>query len=123
MKRELLQNVKVAPYENGDVIDRENLLSMVFAAKITTAGALTLSVTDSDTASGTYEAVNDTRIAPNEGIITNGVISFAAKLGDIINVDIDLLGCKRYVIITASGAAAADVELAYAIGDAGYAPV
>lgn len=123
MKRELLQNAQVAPYTSGAVVNRMNFLSMIFAAAVTAAGALTLTVEHCDTEGGTFEAVTDTHIAPHEGAIEGGVISITAAAGDTVQVDIDLVGCKQFVTITASGAAASGATYAFALGDPEYAPV
>ena len=125
MKRALLQNVKVAPYESGAVIDRQGFLSAIAAAEIATAGVLTLTVTHSDTSGGTYTAVKDTHILVDENstIVTDGKIDLTATVGEVENVDLDLLGCKPFVKITASGTAATDAVLAYALGDPQIAPV
>ena len=49
----------------------------------------------------------------SNGVYTTGTL---AK-GDVVNVDIDLVGLKDFVKITASGAAATDTALAIALGD------
>ena len=42
---------------------------------------------------------------------------------DVVNIDIDLLGLKNYVKITASGAAATNTTLAVVLGDKHVQPV
>jgi len=125
MKRALLQNVKVSPYTGGAAIDKNNFLSAIFAASVTTAGALTLTVTHCDTASGAFTPAADTRLEANvKGTkTTNGVISLTVTANSLVNVDIDLVGCKQFVKIAASGAAATGATFAYALGDPAYAPV
>ncbi len=123
MKRELIQNTKVAPYANGDVIDRRGFLSAIFAATIATNGDLIITFTHSDGRDGTYEPVSDEYVVVDNGTATDGVVTITVSAGDTANVDIDLVGCKRYVKITASGAAATGATYAYAIGDPEYAPV
>ena len=103
MKRELIQNVKVQPYTSGAALGRTGFLSGVIGAVIGTAGALTLSITHSDDNSS-YEAVTDKLVFP-------------------VNIDIDLLGLKNYVKITASGAAATSTTLAVVLGDKHVQPV
>lgn len=44
-------------------------------------------------------------------------------MGDVVNIDIDLLGLKNYVKITASGAAATSTTLAVVLGDKHVQPV
>ncbi|MEA4901861.1 hypothetical protein [Desulfitobacterium sp.] len=123
MKRELMENVKVAPYTSGAAIDRQNFLSAIVAAEVTAAGKLTLTVTHSDTEGGPFTAVADTHIAPSEGKTTDGVVELTVAAGDKVNLDLDLVGCKKYIKVTASGAAASGATYAYALGDAQYAPV
>ena len=122
MKRELLDNVKVAPYTSGAAIDRQNFLSAILAATVTVAGVLTLTITHSDD-NAAFEPITDTRISPETGTITGGVINLNVEAGEIVNVDLDLLGCKQYVKVTVSGAAAAGATFAYALGDPADAPV
>ena len=106
MKRELIQNVKVQPYTSGAALDRTGFLSGVIGAVIGTAGALTLTITHSDDNSS-YEAVTTEEL----------------EVGDVVNIDIDLLGLKNYVKITASGAAATSTTLAVVLGDKHVQPV
>jgi len=134
MKRALLENVRVVPYEDGSVIDRQGFLSAIFAAAVSDDGTLTITVAHCDTAEGTFETATDTRIAPLEvptigsvvgavPTIIPGVYSVEAVDGDIVNIDLDFVGCKQFVTITTSGDAATDALLAYALGDAEYTPV
>jgi hypothetical protein len=126
MKRALFQNVKVAPYASGGVIDHNNFLSLILAAQIATAGTLTLTVTHADAPDGTFIPAPDMRLEANDRgtFTTNGVITIdPVNVGDLVNVDIDLVGSKQYLQIAISGSAAVDAVFAYAIGDAQYAPV
>lgn len=123
MKRNLLQNVKVQPYASGDVIERTGFLSGILGAKIGTTGTLTLTVTHCDTADGTFEAVPDERLFPDKKI-TGGVNNVEGLTADdIVNIDVDLVGCKNFVKITASGTAATSTTFALALGDAAVQPV
>jgi hypothetical protein len=132
MKRALLQNVNVAPYESGDVIDRQNFLSMVLAAATIVADTLTLTIAHCDTSDGTFETVTDTRVFPLENntfqvvsgnkVIVPGVYDIQTMANAVLNVDIDLVGCKQFITITASGNAATDAVFAYVLGDPQYAP-
>lgn len=123
MKRELFQNVIVQPYTSGDAAPREGFLSAVIGAKIGTAGALTLTVTHCDTADGTFEAVKDTLVFPEKQTTGGAFTTGALAKDDVVNFDIDLLGCKNFVKITASGAAATGTTLALALGDSRAQPV
>lgn len=118
MKRELIQNIKVMPYSSGDAIDREGFLSAILAAKVSAGEKLSIAVTHCDTDSGSFEAVTDTRL------IVGGSNEVSVEAGAEVNYDLDLVGCKRYIKITASltgsGAAA---TYAVALGDAAEVPV
>ena len=120
MKRELIQNVKVQPYTSGAALDRTGFLSGVIGAVIGTAGALTLTITHSDDNSS-YEAVTDKLVFPEKQ--TEGGTTEELEVGDVVNIDIDLLGLKNYVKITASGAAATSTTLAVVLGDKHVQPV
>lgn len=120
MKRELLQNVKIQPYTSGDALDREGFLSAVIGAKIGTTGALTVTVTHSDDNS-TFTAVTDTLVFPDKPTTQghDGEYTLSSvTANDIVNIDVDLVGLKKYVKITASGAAATSTTLAIVLGDA-----
>ena len=122
MKRNLFENIKVQPYTSGDAVEKAGFLSGILGCKIGTAGKLTLTVTHGDT-NAAADAVTDERVFP-ESKTTGGVyeIDGLAK-DDVVNIDIDLLGLKDYVKITASGTAAANTVLALALGDANKMPV
>ncbi|GHU57283.1 hypothetical protein AGMMS49975_22540 [Clostridia bacterium] len=122
MKRELLQNTKVQPYTSGAVIDRFGFLSAILGAVIGTNGTLTVTVTHSDDGT-TFVAVPDKLVFP-ETTSTSGVLNIdTLTVGDIINIDVDLVGLKPYVKFTVSGAAAASTTLAIVIGDSDEQPV
>lgn len=123
MKRELLQNVKVAPFTSGAVIDRGNFLSAIVAAAVATAGKMTITVTHSDAVDGPFEAATDARLAPDEGKIENGVVELTVEVGDNVNLDLDIVGCKQFIKVDVTGAAATNATYAYALGDPQYAPV
>lgn len=123
MKRELIQNTKVLPYTSGDAIDKAGFLSGVIGAVIGTEGALTLTVTHCDIADGTFVAVTDKQLFP-EKQTTGGVFTTdTLKAGNVVNIDIDLLGLKDFIKVTASGAAATGTTLAIALGDSHVQPV
>ena len=119
MKRQLLQNVKVLPVTSGTtVIDRDGLLSAVLG--ITAAGDTTVSVTHCDTETGTFEAVKDDRMfGLDTQVDTGGAVSVIvpAASGDLLNVSIDLIGCKQFIKVTAAGA------FAITLGDSDRQPV
>lgn len=122
MKRELLQNVKVQPITADTVIDRAGFLSGIVGAVIGTAGELTLTITHSDDGT-TFDAVTDKLVFPEKQ--TDGgtfTIETVAK-DDVVNIDIDFVGLKKFVKIAASGTAATSTTLAIALGDKNVQPV
>ena len=119
MKRELFSNVKVIPGGTAIAIDRSGFLSAVIGASVTTAtGDQTLSfaVTHCDTSDGSYEAVNDPFIG-----VDGPLKALTVKQGDVVNVELDLLGCKQFIKITPT--TAATVDYAVVLGDPAQAPV
>lgn len=117
MKRELIENVKVQPYTSAAVIDRAGFLSGIFAAKASGAGTVTISLTHSDASDGTFTAVDDDFAIRGD----NGV---TAEVGDLVNIDLDFVGCKQFVKITVGSAGgAATATYALALGDPAVAPV
>ena len=118
-KRQLLENVKLLPVTSGTtVIDRMGFLSAVVG--VAAAGDTAVSVTHCDTDSGTFEPVTDPRLFGDATVVAgDGAASttIPAASGDGLSVDIDLLGCKRYIQVTAAGA------YAIALGDSDTQPV
>lgn len=122
MKRELIQNVKVLPYASGDAIDRTGFLSGVIGAVIGTAGALTLTITHSDDGTS-YEAVTDKLVFPEKQTEGGTFTTEELAKDDVVNIDIDFVGLKNFVKVTASGAAATGTTFAIALGDKSEQPV
>lgn len=118
MKRELLQNTRVIPYASGDVIDRTGFLSAVLGCTASAAGEITVVITHSDDGE-TFEAVTDKQVFVEKATENGTYKTTAAEAGDIVDIDIDLIGCKNYVKFTVTGASA----LAVAIGDSSEQPV
>lgn len=118
MKRELINNTKVIPYTSGAVVDRGGFLSAILAANVSAAGTLTVAVTHSDTATGTFVPVPDEFITLGENAVDVPVAA-----GDIANFDIDLVGCKQFVKITVTAGGSAAATYAVALGDPQVAPV
>lgn len=108
MKRELIQNVKVIPYTSGNAIDHDGFLSGILAISVSaptgspTAAAIKVSITESETSDGTFTAVKDKNVVIGETINDSGEVTFAVDKtnGLVSNVDLDLVGCKRYVKLT-----------------------
>lgn len=134
MKRELFDNVRVIPDASGAVIDREGFLSAVIGISIgtvtgePTGSAITVKVEHCDTGSGVFEAAPDSRLDP-EHVTEGGILKAAAAAeGDSLSLNLDLIGCKRYIKITPSltfeggTSPAADVACATVLGDPAVSP-
>lgn len=108
MKRELLQNVKVQTYTSENVIERKGFLSGILGVEVgTPTGAPTglaikLTLTESDTPTGTFTAIADKNVIldktldPDNGSVT---VDVAAAGSELVNFDMDLVGCKNYIKI------------------------
>lgn len=119
MKRELYNNVKVIPGGTAAAIDRSGFLSAIVAASVTEASEkkkLAFTVTHCDTQDGDFAAVDDAYIG-----IDGPLREVEVKTGDMLNVDIDLLGCKQYIKITPT--TEATVVYAVVLGDPAQASV
>lgn len=114
MKRELLKNVKVMPYTLETAIDREGFLSAVLGIAVTAGETVTVAVTHCDEESGSYEAVED------KMLVIDGESTIAVSGVQLVNVDLDLVGCKRYIKINVTGGATA--TYAVVLGDGEYTP-
>ena len=136
MKRELFDNVSVVVVASGAGVDRDGFLSAVFAASVgaitgsPTSAKLTVKVEHCDTADGTFELASDTMLDP-EHMTAGGVLKeIAVESKDALQMNLDLLGCKRYIKITPSisftgGTSPAAGAAAYALvlGDPVGSPV
>ena len=113
MKRELFENVKVIPGGTAVVIDRSGFLSAIIGAAV----AAPEDGKEASLKKLSFTPVDD----PYIGI--NGPLKeISISEGETANVEIDLLGCKRYLKITPSTDAAA-VGYAVVLGDPEKAPV
>lgn len=121
MKRKLLQNVKTLPYTSGNVIDRAEFLSAVIAATALADGNMKVTISHSDTADGIFEAISD------EKLFVSGDEAANLKANDIADFDADLVGCKQFIKVTLSGAAAGSGDkiaaCAIVLGDKNVQPV
>ena len=130
MKRSLLESVRVAPYVIGQPIDRIGALSAVLGINVSSAdegAAAVITVTHSDTDDGTYTAVEDKRIFLNAtvpeydggGNFVKSIVSVPVESAQLVNVDIDIVGCKQFVKIgveyVADDGESADVTATYAL--------
>lgn len=134
MKRELFENVKVIPGGVGVVVDRSGFLSAVLGVNMVATGTLKVKVEHSDEEEGEFTALTD----PVAGV-TGALKEIEAEAGTVVNVPIDLLGCKNFIKITVeeitsgseaestdggdSGTETATVTYAVVLGDPALAPV
>ena len=104
MKRNLYHSIKVIQGANETAVDRDGCLSAVFVAAVgeisgsPTASTMPLGVAHCDTQDGTFETVADDFLfvgcEAQQAIEANGQAVW----------QIDLIGCKRYIKITATPA-------------------
>lgn len=137
MKRALIQNVKVTPYTSEDVINREGFLSAVLGVLVgtptgtPTGMAVKLTVTESDEEAGSYTPAADKLIPIDKALDGDGAISIDtdAAGGALVNIDLDLVGCKQFVKIkyeitcTGGSTPSCTATAALALGDASEVPV
>ena len=136
MKRTLLENVKVMPYTSEDVIDREGFLSAVLGVLTgeptgaPTGMSVKVTFTESDEKAGTYTPVADEKLVLGH-VIEEGVLEMEtdAAGGQLIDVDLDLVGCKQYVkakvemACTGGTSPSCTATCALVLGDAAEMPV
>lgn len=141
MKRALIQNVKVTPYTSEGAIDREGFLSGILAVKVgspsgsPTGMAVKLTITESDEEGGVYAPVKDKLVCVGNAPLDDaGVISVTTDAaggagGALVNIDLDLVGCKQFVKIkyeitcTGDSSPSCTATAALALGDASEVPV
>lgn len=131
MKRTLLENNRVII--SPGIIDRHRFLSAIFAIKaagVTAGAAASIEFKHCDTMDGEFEAVTDTEVCPGFRIDhKTGVLSGVAVTdGEDINIDLDLIGCRRFIKITVSlegtsGESSASIQTAIVLGDGSEVPV
>lgn len=126
MKRELLQNVKILPYTSGNALDTTGFNSVVIGAVAGNDGTLTITITQSDSKDGVYEEIKNKQIfidktshKDNAGVIDIENITS----GNEINVNVDIIGLKNYIKITATGDASTGTALAVVLGDSNCQPI
>ncbi|MDE7331215.1 MAG: hypothetical protein K2O16_03090 [Lachnospiraceae bacterium] len=129
MRRALLENNRVII--NPGIVDRHMFLSAIFAIKAAEETAEETAVgikfEHCDTEDGEFEVVTDTelcldaRIDPKTGTLPD----IAVKGGEDVNIDLDLIGCKRFIKITVSidGTDSSSVQTAIVLGDSSEVPV
>ena len=116
MKRALFDTVTVLPFASGNVVDRTGYESAVLAVTVEASQTATIKVETADSTAGPYEPVKDSRIFVDNPVNEDGeaVIENEAEAQAMANLDIDLIGCKSCVKITATNGTIG----ALALGDA-----
>lgn len=136
MKRELLQNVKVTPYTSEDVIDREGFLSAVLGVLVgkptgtPTGIKVKVTFTESDEESGSYTPIADKKLVIDH-TIDEGVLELEtdAAGSQLVNIDLDMVGCKRYVkakvemVCTGDSSPSCTATCAFVLGDPEQMPI
>jgi hypothetical protein len=129
MKRELLQNIIVQPYISGASIDRQGFLSGVLGINVAaptgspSAAQIALTVTESN------DNTAFTPITDALAILGDSTLPIDTAEGLNANIDLDLVGLKQYVKITAAitftggTSPAAVATYALALGDKNEQPV
>ena len=104
MKRALFDTVTVLPFASGNVVDRIGYESAVLAVTVEASQTATIKVETADSTAGPYEPVKDSRIFVDNPVNEDGeaVIENEAEAQAVANLDIDLIGCKSCVKITAT---------------------
>lgn len=138
MKRALIQSVKVTPCTSEGAINREGFLSAILAVKVgspsgtPTGLAVKLTITESDQQSSGFAPVKDKLVCVgNAPLDADGSISLDtdAAGGALVNFDLDLVGCKQFIMIkvevvcTGGSPASCTATAALALGDASEVPV
>lgn len=120
MKRALFDTVTVLPFASGNVVDRTGYESAVLAVTVEASQTATIKVETADSTAGPYEPVKDSRIFVDNPVNEDGeaVIENEAEAQAVANLDIDLIGCKSCVKITAPNGTIG----ALALGDATNCP-
>ncbi len=133
MKRSLIENHKVLLGQGA--VDREGFLSAVYALKVpgelAEGTAIDILIEHGETEGGDFEAVPDPEVFPtlHVGEKEGTLEGIAVSQGEDINVDIDLLGCRRFIRVTPSfrDGDGAEVQAEYmsavVLGDGSRVPV
>lgn len=121
MKKALFDTVAVLPYTSGSVVDRLGYESAILAVTVKTSQTATVKIEHCDTDNGTFEAVPDSRVFVDNPVDTSGQASLKNEdAADVVaNLDIDLIGCKRYIKLTVTNGTVGGL----ALGDATDYPV
>ena len=121
MKRALFDTVAVLPVASGGVAGRMGYESAVLALTVEAGKTAIVNVQHSDTADGTFTPVPDSRLFIDNPVNKDGnaLVKNKAEADAVANLNIDLVGCKEFVRITATDGTIA----ALALGDATDHPV
>lgn len=122
MKRVLFDTVAVFPFTSGNIVDSLGYESAILSLTVAAGAKAAVKVEHSDTAGGTYEAVEDSRLFvdnPVDKETGDAIVENTGELEGVANLNIDLIGCKEFIKITAENAAIG----ALALGDPTNAPV
>lgn len=121
MKRALFDTVAVLPFESGNITPRLGYESAVLALTVAAGKTAIVNVQHSDTADGTFTSVPDSRLFIDNPVNKDGnaLVKNEAEVDAVANLNIDLVGCKEFVKITATDGTIA----ALALGDATDHPV
>ena len=111
MKRDLLYNNKLMPCASGDTIDRMGFLSAILGIQAT--GDVTINIKHAAEEGGAFEDVPDPLILLGDPLLID------AEAGDLVNAQVDLIGCMQYVQFDVSGG----TPFAITLGDAALMPV
>lgn len=128
MKRELLENNKVII--NPDIIDRAGFLSAVYGVKSSASISVSIKLEHCDTEDGTFGAVTDIEVCPSARLdpMTGMLPEINLEADEDVNIDLDLIGCKRFVKITVGigdngESGEATVHTVIVLGDSTEVPV
>lgn len=122
MKRALFDTVAVFPFASGSIVNRLGYESAILALTVAAGAKAKIKVEHCDTADGTFEAVEDSCIFldnPVDKETGEAVVENTGDLEGVANLNVDLIGCKEYIKITATDATIG----ALALGDPTNAPV
>ncbi len=122
MKRTLFDTVKIVPYDaTAAALDRRGYESAVLALSVEAGKTAAVTVTTCDTETGTFVAVEDSRIFIDNPVNSSkaAAIKNEGTEAVVANLDIDLIGCKQFIKITVTDG----TPFAVALGDATDYPV
>lgn len=121
MKRALFDTVAVLPFTSGSITQRMGFESTILSLTVAAGKTATVKVEHADTEDGTFEAVSDTRLFVDNPVDKDGnaLVKNETEAEAVANLNIDLIGCKEFVKITATDGTLS----ALALGDATDHPV